>query len=137
MPNSKYEWAWLGVPIGLWLSLHPLYQALLILQGADILTGIGAVLATGGQFTSNVSFRGGVKKCMALLMVAVAAYLEPLAGGIPLGPMVAGYWCSHELLSVFENYARAGMPVPDQLKSMLEKLNPDAVRPKGDEQVPK
>ena len=106
-----------------WVGLHPLYQALVVLIVADVVTGVLASLATGTKLSSDVSYRGIAKKVMKVLMVGVAAYLEPHAGGVPLGPVVAGYWCADELLSIVENYGRAGLPVPKVLRDVLEKLS--------------
>lgn len=113
----------LGAAAGVWAGLHPLYQALAVLILVDVVTGVLAALATGTKLSSDISLRGGVLKAMKVISVGIAAYLEPHAGGIPLGPIVAGYWCADEGLSIVENYGRAGLPVPQALRDALAKLS--------------
>lgn len=108
-----------------WAGLHPLYQALVVLIVADVVTGVLASVVSGEKLSSDISFRGMAKKAMEVLMVAIAAYLEPHAGGLPLGPAIAGYWCAHEGLSILENYGQAGLPIPQALRDVLDKLNPE------------
>jgi toxin secretion/phage lysis holin len=126
MNNEGVVWVKLvaAIAAAVWVGLHPLYQALLVLIVADIIVGVLASLATGEKLSSDVSYRGIVRKVLKVIMVGLAAYLEPYVGGVPLGPAVAGYWCADELLSIVENYGRAGLPVPKALRDALAKLSP-------------
>ena len=67
---------------------------------------------------------------MVLVLVGAAAWLEP-AIGVPLASAVAGFYVVHELMSILENAAIAGLPVPDVLRDALARVpggekHPDA-----------
>ncbi len=106
----------------LWAQLHPLYQLLLVLIAMDIATGITGSLIAGVKISSDLSFKGILKKVMKLLSVGLGSFLEPYAGGIPLGPALAGYWCADELISIVENYGKAKLPIPKPLRVFLSKF---------------
>ena len=108
----------------LWCSTPPLLQLLLTLMVIDMLTGILAAIYNR-ELDSSISFRGVCKKAIALLVVAAGAALEPNVG-LPVADTIAGFYCAGELISVIENAARAGLPVPDIVRDVLLKLNPKA-----------
>lgn len=118
-----------GTLIGWWAGLHWTYQALIVLIVVDMVTGVVASLVVGRKLDSSISWRGILKKAMEMLSVGLAAFLEPNAGGVPLGPMVAGYWLAHEGLSVAENYAIAGLPLPRALRDVLAKMASESPKP--------
>lgn len=106
-----------------WGGLAPLVQVLIAVMAADLLTGLLAGYITR-KLSSDVSFRGLAKKAIVLVLVAVGRLLEP-AVGLPLGDVVAGFYLVHEGLSILENAARAGLPVPQALREALVKLAPE------------
>lgn len=110
-----------GLATSIWIGLSPVYQLLLALMLLDVVTGL---LAAGAakKLSSDVSFRGMFKKGIIILLV-VAAHMGGKQIGVPAGVGVAGFYCAHELLSIIENAGRAGVPVPDILKQMVEKLS--------------
>ena len=110
---------------GVWLGLHPLFQALIILMVLDIVTGVLSGYVAR-KLNSDVSFRGVTKKVLILLAVATAGVVGPHIGDVPLAEVVAGFYVMNEGLSIVENMAEAGLPVPDVLKDALAKLNGDA-----------
>lgn len=97
-------------------------QILIALMALDIATGLLAGFA-GRRLSSEVSFRGMAKKTTVLLLVATAAIIEPHVG-LPVADAVAGFYCAHELLSIIENAAESGLPVPQILRDALAKLSP-------------
>jgi toxin secretion/phage lysis holin len=105
-----------------WASLPFMFQLLIVLMAADIATGIAAAVATK-ELSSDTSFRGIAKKAIILIVVAVAGWLEPVAQ-VPIGQAVAGFYAAHEGISLLENAAKAGLPVPKFLKAALLKLAP-------------
>ncbi len=128
MDNLRLDWvtavkALAVAAAALWGGLEPLVQLLVILMAVDIVTGIMAAVSAK-TLCSEVSFRGMSKKAIALVLVGVASYMEVLIQ-LPLGEMVAGFYCANEGLSVVENSAEAGLPVPQVLKDALAKLNPE------------
>ncbi len=113
---------------GLWGGLLPLVQLLLILMIIDIISGL-VVAVQERKLSSDVAWRGMTKKAMILLLVAAAgaveSYAASLVGSVPLQATVAGFYAAAELISLVENAAKAGLPVPDALRQVLAKLSPD------------
>lgn len=111
-----------GVIATFWFGLHPLMKWLVVLIGADILTGVIAACATK-TLSSEVSRAGMCRKALMVIMVGVAAIAERiLGGGIPLGGITAGFYCVHELISIVENTGRTGLPIPTALTEAITKL---------------
>lgn len=102
--------------------LDPLVQVLIALMVADIASGLLAAFVNR-ELSSDVSFRGMAKKAIVLILVAIAAMLGPVVN-LPLGQAVAGFYAAHEGLSIIENAARAGLPVPNILQQALAILYP-------------
>jgi toxin secretion/phage lysis holin len=125
----KSEFNWLtalkwagGVLAGLWGKLHPLMQSLLVLMALDIASGLVAGYVTR-SISSDVSWRGMAKKSLVLLLVAACGVLERVWKlEVPLASGVVGFYIVHELISIVENTARAGLPMPKTLASALRKL---------------
>src|SRR5574340_1109787 len=108
----------------LWASTPPLVQLLVILMVIDMATGMLAAIYNR-EVHSDLAFRGTCKKAIVLLMVMAGAALEA-AVNMPVADAIAGFYAAGELISVVENAARAGLPVPDAIRDVLLKLNPDA-----------
>ncbi len=104
-----------------WFSLQPIVSGLLILMLIDVLTGC-CLAVVQKKLSSTTSWRGMCKKVIVLLLVGVAAVLEPFANGIPLSKLVAVFYIVTEALSIMENAAMAGVPLPAPLIDALVKL---------------
>ncbi len=116
-----------------WLGLYPLMQLLLVLIVLDILSGlIGAFMRK--EVSSTVSWAGIGKKALILIIVAGAEYAGNLADlqiseTLTLGAMVAGFYAVNEFISILENAAAAGIPIPKFLRDVLQKLNSEKFEP--------
>ena len=111
--------------VAFWAGLEPLVQLLVFLMVVDIVTGLLVAFQTKA-ISSDISFKGMSKKAIKLILVMVANVAETYVGGaLPLGEGVAGFYCATEFLSIIENAATAGVPVPKILKDALAKLNPE------------
>lgn len=103
---------------------HSEYQTvgvLLILMGADVITGIFAG-AIKGQLSSRVSWIGMCKKVIMLMAVGLGNVMEPYASGLPLGKLCAVFYSFTEGISIVENMGRAGVPIPGPLRDALANL---------------
>lgn len=109
-----------GLAAALWGGLPMLVQVLIGVMVLDILSGMLAAFITQ-QLSSRVTFRGMAKKAFVLVLVGAAAWVEP-AAGVPLASAVAGFYVVYELMSILENAAVAGLPVPDALRSALARV---------------
>lgn len=129
-----------------WLSwfndAFPFVGVLLIIMALDIATGITAAAITK-KLNSSASYAGMSRKVVILMAVGFGAALETIAAGIPVSKLVAIAYTITESISIVENIARAGVPVPVVLIDLLEKvrsqedtrvLNPEP-RPRHDSTV--
>lgn len=111
---------------------YPFVGQLVLLMGIDIITGI---LAAGIAKTvsSTTAYEGMVRKAIMLLLVGLGVILEPYAQEVPLGKMLALSFSVVEVLSIIENAARAGVPIPEVLRDFLIKLRSNnGTLPKND-----
>lgn len=111
----------------LWFGLAPICQLLLISMALDVVTGVLSAYV-GKTISSAASFRGMAKKAIILLLVwgawAVGQQLEQ-----PVGAAVAGFYVLNEWISIIENSAEAGLPVPQFLRDALAKLSSEQPQP--------
>lgn len=112
-----------------WGNLEPLVQLLMVFMVLDIATGLLRGYALR-ELSSDVSRRGVARKGIMLLLVAAAKAAESHVGGLPLAGAVAGFYLAHEGVSILENAAGAGLPVPQALREALVKLANSAERGK-------
>ena len=103
-------------------SLPPTVLALLVLQAADFITGLMAGYVVK-NLDSRVSYIGLMKKALVLVVVAVSSYLGsalqlPNSEIIPTA--IAGFYGMHEGLSIVENLAVAGVPLPPFITKALK-----------------
>lgn len=129
MEWNRVEWA-VGLATAtaaaIWASAGLVLQALLLLMALDVASGL--VAAWGEKaLDSDVGWRKLKKKFLMLAVVAAAAIVQPIVSSstqvnLPLTELTAGFLCANEALSIVENAARAGVPVPAILREALAKL---------------
>jgi len=100
---------------------YPVVGILFLMILLDVAIGLCAAIITK-TVSSTVSQHGMIRKVINLLLIGVGAVLEPYAGGIPLSKMIAMAFIVTEAISITENAARAGVPVPKPLLDVLQKL---------------
>lgn len=99
-----------------------LFNALLTALVLDYATGVVAAYLAG-ELSSKVGFKGLAKKFFVLCIVAMANILDDATGaGGMLRNMVLGFYIANEALSLVENGARLGVPMPQKLKDALVQL---------------
>lgn len=99
--------------------------ALILLMFLDIASGF---IAAGihKKLSSAVSWQGIGRKTLVLLTVATAAVIErylDLDLPVSFTTAIALFYCAHEGLSILENVAKAGVPIPRALRDALARLN--------------
>ncbi len=95
---------------------------------ADYITGVvKAVLHK--TLSAEVAFGGGLKKILIYIVVAVAVGLDNVLalGDSLLRTLTVSYYIACEGLSVLENAALCGLPLPGKLRDTLANLKGDAV----------
>lgn len=76
------------------------------------------------SLSSRIGFRGILKKVGILLIVMVGVLIDRVTiNDGSLRTLVIYYFVANESLSVLENLAEAGLPIPKALKDALKVLN--------------
>ncbi|EAC4367921.1 holin family protein [Listeria monocytogenes] len=77
------------------------------------------------KLSSKIGAKGITKKIMIFLLVGVAHMLdvEVIKGGNVLRDAVIFFYISNEGISLLENAAAIGLPVPEKLKEILQQLH--------------
>ena len=97
--------------------------ALVILISLDIVSGWARAIIQK-ELSSKVSWNGMLKKLLIFGAVALAAQADCLASsGILIKSAVVIFYCATEGLSVLENLAAIGLPIPPVLRDALKQLN--------------
>lgn len=95
---------------------------------ADVLMGLLLALKEK-RLNSAISRAGMLKKFGIGLLVAVSYMIEPFAPGVPIAVLTCLGFIVSEGLSVVENGARLGIPIPKDLVETLSKLRGEGARP--------
>ena len=104
-----------------------LVVTLLCMTVLDYVTGVlNAYMQK--KLSSNVGFKGIVKKVMIYIVVVCSVLLNRLLGGeLPLREIVITFFIANEGLSLLENVSPY-MPVPESLKKALLQLRENTVK---------
>lgn len=94
--------------------------ALVALVTIDYATGVIAAFATG-DLSSSVGFKGIARKVMIFALVGLSNILDVhvLGEGGVLRTATIFFYLANEGLSIVENAARIGLPIPDKLRDAL------------------
>lgn len=77
------------------------------------------------RLSSSESFRGMAKKALVYIIVALSAQIDRLMTTDVVRNAVIAFYCVSESLSILENSVAAGLPVPNFLREVLQRINPD------------
>ncbi|KUL99305.1 holin [Fusobacterium nucleatum subsp. nucleatum] len=104
--------------IGGWDTLAKVLFALMFL---DYLTGL-IVGYKMKNLNSQRAFKGLRKKLLVLVILCGASLMHKLVPDLAFRTLVGMFYCATELLSIVENVAKVGVPIPKKLKKALEQL---------------
>lgn len=114
----------IGAIIGAFIgNITGMIWALLIFAIIDYITGVTAAILEH-KLSSEIGFRGITRKVLLFMIVGVANVLDVYvigSGGV-CRSMVLVFYIANEGLSIIENVARCGVPVPEKLKVILKQL---------------
>ena len=112
---------WLGYFLG---GMDGLMIALIVFMALDYITGLMCAIADK-KLSSAVGFKGICKKVLILMLVGVAHIvdLHVVGTGDALRSAVVCFYLSNESVSMLENAAHLGLPIPEKLKSVLAQLH--------------
>lgn len=122
---------WLGYFLG---GCDGLLYALIAFVVIDYITGVMCAI-NDKTLSSEVGFRGICRKVLIFLLVGIAHILDVqvIGTGSVLRTAVIFFYLSNEGVSILENSAHLGLPIPEKLKAVLEQLHDRAENEKEDE----
>ena len=124
MDYGRYIAAVLGAAATyLWGGWDAVLVALVAFAALDYVTGVAAAW-TGRRLSSEASASGILRKLLMFAAVAVANILDGIAGldQPMLRTLVIWFYLATEGISILENLAEAGLPIPEPLRQALQRL---------------
>ena len=105
-------------------ELDVLFIALIVFTMIDYISGITAA-SMEGKLNSREGFNGIKRKIFIFLLIGVAHVVEKVVDGNSalLRNGVICFYLSNEGISILENSMKIGIPIPEALKNILQKLN--------------
>ena len=112
---------WLGYFLG---GCDGLLYALIAFVVIDYITGVMCAISDH-TLSSQVGFRGICRKVLIFMLVGIANVLDiyVLSSGSVLRTAVIFFYISNEGVSLLENAAHLGLPIPEKIKVVLEQLH--------------
>ena len=121
---------WLGYFLG---GCDGLLYALIAFVAIDYITGVMCAISDK-TLSSEVGFKGICRKVLIFLLVGIGHIVDAqvIGSGGVMRTAVIFFYLSNEGISLIENAAHLGLPIPDKLKAVLEQLH-DRAEKGGDE----
>ena len=112
---------WLGYFLG---GCDGLIYALTAFVVVDYITGVMCAIADK-KLSSSVGFKGICRKVLIFTLVGIAHIIDMqvIKSGSVLRTAVIFFYLSNEGVSLLENAAHLGLPIPNKLKEVLEQLH--------------
>ncbi len=112
---------WLGYFLG---GFDGFLYALVAFVVLDYITGIMCAVLDK-NLSSEVGFRGIFKKVLIFSLVGIGHIIDQsvIGDGSVIRTAVIFFYLSNEGVSILENAAYIGLPVPQKLKDVLEQLH--------------
>ena len=111
--------SWVSVTIYLIGGFDILFRALLIMMALDYITGVAKGFKNKNA-NSNRAYRGLKKKLIVLIIIVAATQMDIILQGVGIRTLVLMFYVATEFLSILENAAILGIPIPEKLKVALE-----------------
>jgi toxin secretion/phage lysis holin len=128
----KDIWNWIQVlfaAVGGWVGyflggFDGFLYALVAFVVVDYISGIMCAVLDK-NLSSDVGFRGIFKKVIIFALVGIGHIIDQsfIKDGLVIRTAVIFFYLSNEGVSILENVAHIGLPVPQNLKDILEQLN--------------
>lgn len=123
--NCKIVIALFGSIVG-WLlgELDSLIYTLVVFVAIDYVTGILLAIYEK-KISSNIGYKGICKKVMIFALVALGNIIDKqlIGSGSSIRTMLIMFYLSNEGISILENAAKIGLPLPQKLKEVLQQIN--------------
>lgn len=101
-----------------------LIYALAIFVAADYITGVMCAIINK-RLSSEIGFKGICKKLLIFILVGIAHILDEkiIGDGSIIRTAAVFFYISNEGISIMENAAALGLPIPEKLAAVLRQLN--------------
>ena len=116
--------AGIGAVLGDFLgNMDGLVTVLITFVVVDYITGVLCAMVER-RLSSSIGFKGIAQKVMIFCLLGIANLLDMyiLEAGSMLRTAVIFFYCANEGISIIENAARTGLPVPEKLQSVMKQL---------------
>ena len=112
---------WLGWFLG---ESDGLLYTLIAFVAVDYITGVMCAVADK-KLSSQVGFKGICRKVLIFALVGIGHVLDAqvIGAGSVLRTAVIFFYLSNEGVSLIENAAHLGLPVPEKIKEVLSQLH--------------
>ncbi len=106
----------------LWGGWDMALRTLILFMALDYVLGVICGFL-GKKLSSDVAFKGILKKVAILVIITVAVSLDNVANtnGV-IRSLVLFFYIGLEGISILENASMLGVPIPEKLKEALEQL---------------
>ena len=115
---------WLGYFLG---GCDGLLYALIVFVVLDYITGVLCAIADR-KLSSAVGFKGICRKVLIFALVGIANILDVhvIGTGCVVRTATIFFYISNEGVSILENAANLGLPIPKKVKEVLKQLHDGA-----------
>lgn len=114
-----------GIIAALFGAWDKLLIALMILMVLDYIMGLVKAVYKK-NLSSEIGFKGLLKKITMLVIVALANVIQTLtSGNAPIREIVIMFYIANEGISILENAAEVSTKIPAKLKDVLLQLRGD------------
>lgn len=121
---AQTVWILTGAYIGWFLGgFDGFLYTLIAFVVIDYITGLMCAIVSK-SLSSEIGFRGIFKKCIIFMLVGIANLLDIyiLKQGEALRTATIFFYISNEGLSIVENTAALGLPIPESVKKALSQI---------------
>ena len=122
--SNQLTFAAIGGFIGwFWGGCDGLIYALITFVVIDYITGVMCAIVSK-NLSSEIGFKGLFRKVLIFMLVGIANVVDVqiIGVGSVLRTAVVFFYLSNEGISILENAAVLGLPIPQQLKTALRQL---------------
>lgn len=124
LKNVQYVFSAIGGFLGWFLGgVDGFMYALVTFVIIDYITGL-MVAVLEHKLSSEIGFKGIFKKVLIFILVGIGHMIDSqlIGSGSAIRTAVTFFYVANEGISILENSARMGLPIPEKLKDMLDQL---------------
>ncbi len=107
-----------------WGEIDPLFCSLVSFIVLDYLTGV--ILAISQKkLSSEIGYRGILRKAMIFALLGIGNVIDNyiMSSGSAVRTMLIMFYLSNEGISILENVANLGLPLPQKIKDILLQID--------------